>query len=880
MDRSSTKPSLSALGPRKITTTTGTDHLVRMQRISRPRLSDRFARAMERRITLVIAPAGFGKTTAVLEALATRENCVFLKTPEGIKTLSEFVVAFAELFASQFPSMPHAPEEPTRTSDADQHHFALYYSWALTHLRNQNCTLAFDDLHRADHLPIIATFLVKLAESCGDGIRWIFSSRTQGHLPTTKWQAYDLADEAITAVDLRMSVEEANALAQLVGSLASPDDIRNWVHETNGFPIPLVYAIRRHKAGAATVKLPTSAMNFAFNFLADELWSSLTERERRLLEIISLLDPIEIYDFEQLEIENAASTLIRLCRDITFIQLDELRKITMHDLFKDFVQHQLSLRSRSSRTSRFSEAAELQFKLGQHAHGFRTLISLKEPSILAQAIETHYVQQLPNFAFVGEMINAISSIDVDALGYRALALQSEYYTWVGNFHESLRYAEQILNRDNVPSNYVMAAIRSIGKRMNNPDAPEQSSWPLRIDNLLARLEAEDVLHARSYQLMFLSRVSEKASEALTLLQSIRSSSRDSPPQLRLDLDIQMAVACLHLMEYDEAKRICREAISIASGLQDKRSQAVAINLLGIALINSFDQGIEALFDVAREAVQSLGLWRMSQISHWAPARYFALKGDLTTAVTNLTLHESVVLYDQNELDNFQSIERISRLLCALLNSDYQAISSDFTKNGVPDNGENAYEILAINSVSCVLSKRFDQARKLLEAAWPLRESLSADQLHRASNAKSFEIIALIVIGNLEQINFMIAELESASDCFRDLCTALRYLADPAPAGLRRPFASDSLNRPYIGLSMALIERALDLDTNRSRSPILTTAEIDVLKLLELGKTNKEIAQIRKRSSETIKQQVTSIFRKLNADNRTSAVKRAKDQGVI
>ena len=61
---------------------------------------------------------------------------------------------------------------------------------------------------------------------------------------------------------------------------------------------------------------------------------------------------------------------------------------------------------------------------------------------------------------------------------------------------------------------------------------------------------------------------------------------------------------------------------------------------------------------------------------------------------------------------------------------------------------------------------------------------------------------------------------------------------------------------------------------------LTPRELEVLRLLAEGKTNKAIAQELAVSSHTVKFHVTSLMGKLNAQSRTEAVVRATRLGLI
>jgi DNA-binding NarL/FixJ family response regulator len=66
----------------------------------------------------------------------------------------------------------------------------------------------------------------------------------------------------------------------------------------------------------------------------------------------------------------------------------------------------------------------------------------------------------------------------------------------------------------------------------------------------------------------------------------------------------------------------------------------------------------------------------------------------------------------------------------------------------------------------------------------------------------------------------------------------------------------------------------------SSDPMLTAREIDVLMKISLGLSNQEIAQQLFLSQSTIKSHITSIFRKLNVDNRISAINFARENRLL
>lgn len=75
---------------------------------------------------------------------------------------------------------------------------------------------------------------------------------------------------------------------------------------------------------------------------------------------------------------------------------------------------------------------------------------------------------------------------------------------------------------------------------------------------------------------------------------------------------------------------------------------------------------------------------------------------------------------------------------------------------------------------------------------------------------------------------------------------------------------------------------IDVVEQRGRGLIedLTERELEVLRLLSTGRTNDEIARDLYVAKGTVKAHVSNIMRKLGASNRTEAVARARDLGLL
>jgi DNA-binding NarL/FixJ family response regulator len=110
-----------------------------------------------------------------------------------------------------------------------------------------------------------------------------------------------------------------------------------------------------------------------------------------------------------------------------------------------------------------------------------------------------------------------------------------------------------------------------------------------------------------------------------------------------------------------------------------------------------------------------------------------------------------------------------------------------------------------------------------------------------------------------------------------------YLSKMLPASelvnALKTFTSEGVMIPQ-PIMNKLIQGLRQIGTNDSSVSALTPTEIKVLALLGKGKSNKEIAHEMNCSVKTVKNHLNSIFQKLDVSNRTEAVVKAMERGII
>jgi len=156
----------------------------------RARVNERLARAARFPVTLLAAPAGFGKSMALRDFIeSSRPGAVVLELRREDSALLDFVRRLSEAIAPVAPSAAAAfPTLAERVMAASQPVREIS-DWFVEHTKSASCTIAIDDLHYATDIASVA-FLADVIERTGDRIVWIIAARTDMGLPVATWVAY------------------------------------------------------------------------------------------------------------------------------------------------------------------------------------------------------------------------------------------------------------------------------------------------------------------------------------------------------------------------------------------------------------------------------------------------------------------------------------------------------------------------------------------------------------------------------------------------------------------------------------------------------------------------------------------------------------------
>jgi LuxR family maltose regulon positive regulatory protein len=347
--------------------------------VERARLHELLDRGEGRKLTLVSAPAGFGKTTLLAEWLAERSDNgrsgVWLSLDESDNDPARFfsylvgaLQNVVEGIGEGVLALLRSPELPPIETVVG----ALINELAGT---ERGVTVFLDDYHLIDseHVHEAVAFLI---EHLPENVGLVIATRTDPPLSLSKLRAGDQVTE-IKAADLRFTSDEAAAfLRDVMGIPLSAENIAALEEATEGWVAALQLAalsMREREDASAFVESFSGSNRHVLDFLAEEVLERQPEGVREFLLKTSVLERMSAPLCDALTgRDDGQGMLERLERENLFVVPldDERRWYRYHHLFADF------LRGRLGR-----ESPELAGELHLRASGW-----YEENGLIAEAI--------------------------------------------------------------------------------------------------------------------------------------------------------------------------------------------------------------------------------------------------------------------------------------------------------------------------------------------------------------------------------------------------------------------------------------------------------------------------------------------------------------
>ncbi|HEY1883046.1 MAG TPA: LuxR C-terminal-related transcriptional regulator [Candidatus Cybelea sp.] len=861
--------------------------MVRTLQVERRQLIERLDASANLPITLVIAPAGYGKSVALRQYIRTlRQPCVrFALRPEHT-TLLSFLRGLTEALGEH---APHAVDTLAgayeRNQSSDKRDLDLAH-WLNAHLESFAGVIAIDDLHVADGDSEVAGLLTALIECSKERVRWIIASRSTAGLPVGSWLAYRDAELPVDERELRFSLEEVAQAARDLGLTIRDDELQDLLDLTEGWPAALTFALRTSTRSADLRNVSAVTREMIYRFLAEQVYVALDDGERALLEVAVALPSIQVEVLERAGFDRALPIVERLRERTAFIYEESRGVYQCHDLFREFLRHQSALAGKRAQQHVQGRAARALEATGDMEHAIAAYAAAASSSDVLRLLEGHGFNLLER-ARSDVVMRGLEALDdvTRRSNSTALALQGALESVAGKFSR----AESLLGRALSEANGNRDLIANASLRL----AALMANQARNVSEVLSDL-AEDAEQTSAYR-----------AEALSLIAGQRATSGD------------LATAS---PAASQAERLLAEVDSEVVRAKVLHRIGIAYHHLGMAA-----RAFEALTQSA-ELADSLHL--------------FGLSSRVKAVLSNLVLHErddveQQLAYAESAAtaatkagDTFALQTALLQMLSAQMRRGHVEKSIAIEQRlGSARATELAGKYLPIfRSSRLAWEGRFREAHRLLATCWK-QMTFSVDRLYcgaeyalflavdgkhddaagltreiieglKLSDAATglFRVRALAITrafcaltetinGRASFADRILRQLQSSKD------EVIRAVSDAAASIVTRIRGGGSTGSERVRecterlraldyADVAQLLAAVDAAAGRAameRLPMngLTRSEMEILRMLEEGLTPKQIAEKTSRSLNTVRVHVANTIAKLGCHGHAEAIRTAR-----
>ncbi|MGZ8800936.1 MAG: tetratricopeptide repeat protein, partial [Aeromicrobium sp.] len=276
---------------------------LRASTLSRQRLLDMLGEATANRVTLLVAEAGYGKTTLLADfAQHSRLRTFWYRldpTDADPITWTNYLIAAGREHDPGFGKATSALLAQISTASPPNNVIVASLIDELNELGDVPSALVLDDFHAVDESADARDFVERLVR---DGPAWlhlVLATRRRPSLQLGRLEAMgELAQ--ITTDDLRFSLPETEKLfADSYGRPLEPDVLRNVEGRTQGWAasLQLFYGSIRGKSSSAVRTLARSlsgASRPLYDFLAEEVLGNVPDSIDQFMVRASVLDLVSV----------------------------------------------------------------------------------------------------------------------------------------------------------------------------------------------------------------------------------------------------------------------------------------------------------------------------------------------------------------------------------------------------------------------------------------------------------------------------------------------------------------------------------------------------------------------------------------------------------
>jgi LuxR family maltose regulon positive regulatory protein len=886
-------------------------------------------------VALISAPAGFGKTTLVSEWLTGCDQKVaWLSLDEGdsdpTRFLTYLVAALQTIVADLGERLQAALQSPQPPATEA----------ILTRLLNEIATipgdiiLVLDDYHVLDSKPVdqALTFLI---EHLPPQMHLVIASREDPHLPLARLRARGQLTE-LRAADLRFTpTEAAEFLNRVMGLNLPAEDVAALEKRTEGWIAGLQLAalsMQGHQDTASFIKAFKGSHHFVLDYLLEEVLHQQSESVQTFLLRTSILNRLCGPLCDAVLHDNAGSgqeSLEYLERANLFIvPLDNERHwYRYHHLFADLLRQRLGQSLSPAQIAEFHLRASLWYeKNGDEAEAFQHAFAAGDFGRAAGLAELAW-QGMDDTFQTAAWLGWVKKLPEDVIRNRPVLSTQMARAFMDagepeNSEACLQDAERCLNGSSdemvVVDEAQLEALPGViaMTRAYNAQVQGDLSATVKYADLALQLIPEGDLFRRAQATITLEVThwarGDLESAGFALGDWMNSMQKAGNFVFVVASAFAMADIQVALGRLREAVKTNHQAIQLASKHGKDAQHITAHHYLGLAMLH-YEMGEDGAaaehLQKAREIGEQTTLVDWSYRWHIAQARLKESGGELEAALVQLD--EARRAYVKTPIPDTRPIEAL-KVKVYLKQGRLDKAQNWVRAEGLSADDEISYlgefEHLILARVLMAEYQSSQSRRSFLQAIGLLERLLKAAEAQRRIGSV-IEILAAQALAHQVQgnLHLALASLERALTLAEPEGYVRLFVDEGEPMRLllldfrswieKQPSVRSHLPRDYVEKLLSAFDKPAEKQSGarRGNSELiepevrpakdmlvepLSERELEVLRLVAQGLTNNEISQRLVVALSTVKGHNLRIFGKLQVQNRTEAVRRARELGLL
>jgi len=850
--------------------------------IDRSRLLARMDEERRHRITVLVAPAGYGKSTLLREFLArgSRTPVPFYR----VRSERESPIGFARGVLDAIGGVIEVPPLHEYAYVNGVRDRAALRDWLLRALAPFSGTIVVDDLHLATWDRASAEFVAGVIDGGGHAIRWIVATRSVARLPVASWRARGEVGEPIGQADLGLTAEESVRLSRAHGLEVSDEIIDHVAGLARGWPAAFAFGIRLAAKGIAAARVATYTRAFVDDLFAEQVLARLRPEQRDFLldtSLVRRVDPEVLRGRYRFDPE---AMLRSLQREASFVEPDESRGYVYHDLFRDFLRRAVRAEPAPAIAARVRRVAFALLDAGEPHEALALCVDMAAIGVTVEILER-----------VG--FRLIDCGYVDVAGHAAARLEA-----AGERHP------------------IVAGIRATLESMHGNDVHCEELFARAIAGACGELATELRIKLATHRL--------NRRDAAGAAQAVAGTTGGG----RLDLQVGLATidACIKARLGDPAARArLEDAVLLLRDLVDETQIAVAHHQVALVLylLGEFErarsyassavaiaerQRVAGVAGRARSVLSAIAaevgnpaiqrrinreLFALAQgaqdpkLEFFSLANLFIIEIEAGRLAAARTVEAELRQFDATQFRDSEEALYPAYALRAAWEGDF-GLAYAFVRGTDAALSPETRRLLRTSEIAlyAVACGDVDEALRAATAGSATLESFGGDRRTMHSRALTSRILlglTYALLGDGEAAASALSHLRYANAVqrrtFERFAAAARAFVRAGRRDDRDGAAIARLRDSELGGYAMLIDALANVPAQRGaadRASTLTSAERAVLDRLSRGLTSKEIAAAFGRSRYTIDTQVKSIVRKFGCSGRSEAVYLARRLGIL